>query len=266
MNQRRTRRTAFPALALASVLTLAACSGDDESTSAAGATPVPGAGADDSAAAAERFAALPVTSIEATILDDMAGVSTIQARVRATHLGLDVDAQVAVDDSADCVGTVAIGEGTAEILRVGEQVYATFDQPFLEAMGHGPIEAGEITSSAANRWVLLDLASGLTDVALACQAAVEAIGGEIFGGADADTQVTGLEQVGDRQVLGLERTSELGTTSLLVDATGEHRFVRIVAPRDGSPMTVDELVYDEVVEVPDPDARGVVLSADVGLS
>jgi hypothetical protein len=66
-------------------------------------------------------------------------------------------------------------------------------------------------------------------------------------------------------VLGLERTGEDGTASLVVAATGEHRFVRVVTPRDGSSATVDELAYDEEVVVPDPTARGVVPAAEVGL-
>ncbi|WP_307203927.1 hypothetical protein [Nocardioides zeae] len=256
---------------------LAACSSDDadeDASSGSGTPPEPGAGADDSPAAAERFAALPASSIEAAVLQDMSEVTTVRARVRATHLGLPVDAQVAVGEEGACLGTLTAGSGTAEVLRptrmvsgIGdsEDVYGAFDAPFLEEVGFTAEQADAVVAAAAGRWVLLDPLSGLTDIALVCQALDDTRDGRLLGGEDATTEVTGLEQVDDQPVLGLERTGEEGPVSLVVAATGEHRFVRVVTPRDGSPATVDELAYDEEVVVPDPAARGVVPAAEVGL-
>lgn len=256
---------------------LAACSADDDEDVSAGegTPPVPGAGADDSPAAAQRFAALPASSIEAAVLQDMSEVTTVRARVRATHLGLPVDAQVAVDESGACLGTLTAGSGTAEVLRpspvtslgIGDSadVYGTFDAPFLEEVGFTAAQADAAVAATAGRWVLLDPVSGLTDIGLVCQALDDTRDGRLLGGEDAATEVTGLDQVDDRPVLGLERTGEDGTVSLVVAATGEHRFVQVVTPRDGSSATVDELAYDEEVVVPDPAARGVVPAAEVGL-
>lgn len=257
---------------------LAACSADDAEeggSSGSGTPPEPGAGADDSAAAAERFAALPASSIEAAVLQDMSEVTTVRARVRATHLGLPVDAQVAVDEEGACLGTLTAGSGTAEVLRptpvstlgIGDSadVYGAFDAPFLEEVGFTAEQADAVVAAAAGRWVLLDPLSGLTDIALVCQALDDTRDGLLLGGEDATTEVTGLEQVDDQPVLGLERTGDEGTVSLVVAATGEHRFVRVVTPRDGALATVDELTYDEEVVVPDPATRGVVPAAEVGL-
>ncbi|MDT9593398.1 hypothetical protein RDV89_09990 [Nocardioides zeae] len=262
---RRLRATATaPALLLALALS-AGCSADEATPRASG-TPTPGAGVDTSDAAAERFAALPVDSIEAAVVGDMARVRTVQAHVVGTHQGFDVVADVAVDDAADCVGTLQIGEGTVELLRVAGQVHASFDRELLEALGHSPIAAEGIVERVADRWVLLDPASGLTDVAIACQATLEAIGGSVFGDDLADLSVDGLEEIDDRTVLALSRESDQGPTRVWVEAAGSHRYVRVEAPRDGQAYVVDQIVYDGDVEVPDPAARGVVDAAAVGLS
>lgn len=252
------------ALALA---TLAACSSEEPAPAAATGVPVAGAGADDSVAAAQRFVGLPPDSIGSAVLAGMGDVRSLQARVRTTHDGLPVTAAVSVDGESDCVGTVRVGEGSVEVLRVGGLVYAQFDQPLLEALGHGPIAAASIVERTAGRWVALDVASGLTDVALACQAAVEALGGQIFGSdGDGELQVGELESIGDQPVVQVSRTSDLGTTTAWVAATGDHRYVQVEAPRDGRALVVDQLVYDGPVTVPNPEELGVVASAEVGLS
>ncbi|NEN77840.1 hypothetical protein [Nocardioides zeae] len=274
----RRRLAALAAVPLLALPALAACSGADDgdapAPSGSGTPPEPGAGADDGPAAAERFAGLPTSSIEAAVLQDMSEVSTVRARVRATHLGLSVDAQVAVGEAGACLATLTAGSGTAEVLRptgmvsgIGDSadVYGAFDAAFLEEVGFTADQADGIAAAVADRWVLLDPTSGIADVALVCQAVDDARDGRLLGGEDATTEVTGLEQVDDRPVLGLERTGEAGTVSLLVAATGEHRFVQVVTPAGGSPATVDELAYDEEVVVPDPAARGVVPAAEVGL-
>ncbi|WP_028474601.1 hypothetical protein [Nocardioides alkalitolerans] len=257
------------AVAALGLAALSGCSSEEPAAAAEG-EPVAGAGVDDSPAAAQRFAGLPADSIAAAALADMADVRSLQARVRTTHDGLEVEADVAVDGESDCVGTVRVGDGSVEVLRIGGLVYARFDQPLLEALGHGTIAAAAIVERTADRWVALDVASGLTDVALACQAAVEALGGQIFaGGTDSSAaalEVGPLETLAGTHVVQVSRTSDLGTTTAWVGAAGDHRYVQVLAPRDGRALVVDQLVYDAPVTVPDPDERGVVPSSEVGLS
>ncbi|MFW6773511.1 hypothetical protein ACOACO_04450 [Nocardioides sp. CPCC 205120] len=273
------RRTGAVALVVALAATTA-CSGDDGGSDgsgsdgggtgegAGGSTPVPGAGVPTDRAAAERFGRLPADSVGAAVLADMVDVSTMQARVRTTHQGLDVVAQVAVDPDANCAGSMTIGDGTVEVLRVGGDVYASFDQPLLETLGHSPAEAAAIVERTGDRWVLLDLASGLTDVGLACQAAVDALGGAIFSpDDDAELSIDGLGELDGEQVLLVSRADpELGTTTARVRATAPHHYLQVDTLRDGRPLVVDQVVYDAEVEVPEPQARGVVDSVDVGLS
>lgn len=272
------RRAALAVVPLLALTALTACSDTDEAdagTSGAGgtrgtsSTPEPGAGADDGPEAAARFAALPPSAIEAAVLEDMSTVTTLRARVRAVHVGLSVDAQVALDEDGGCLGTLAVDGGTAEVLRRGEgaeqELYGSFDAPLLVAAGYPAGRADAAVAAAADRWVRLDPASDLAGVALVCTAVEDARDARLLGGEDAATEVTGLEQVDGRPVVGIERTVATGTASLLVAATGDHRFVQLVTSRDGSPATVDELVYDEEVVVPDPAVRGTVPAVEVGL-
>lgn len=255
---------------------LTACSDGDEAdagpsrgTSGTTSTPEPGAGADDGPEAAARFAALPASAIEAAVLEDMSTVTTLRARVRAVHVGLAVDAQVALDEDGDCLGTLAVDGGTAEVLRRGEgaeqELYGSFDAALLVAAGYPAGQADAAVAAAADRWIRLDPASDLADIALVCEAVEDTRDARLLGGEDAATLVTGLEQVDGRPAVGIERTVEAGTASLLVAATGDHRFVQVVTPREESPATVDELAYDEEVVVPDPASRGTVPALEVGL-
>ncbi|MDF9714967.1 hypothetical protein INN71_13675 [Nocardioides sp. ChNu-153] len=258
--------------ALVVLVATAACSsdgaGDGGGRGDASGTPVPGAGVPTDRAAAERFARLPADSVGAAVLADMVDVSTMQARVRTTHRGLDVVARVAVDADANCAGSLSIGDGTVELLRTGGDVHASFDQALLETLGHSPADAAAIVERAGDRWVLLDVASGLTDVGLACQAAVDALGGALFSpDGDADLSVDGLGELDGEPVLVVSRTDPVhGPTTARVRATTPHRYVQVETLRDGRPLVVDQVEYDAEVEVPVPEERGVVDSVDVGLS
>ncbi|WP_447643861.1 hypothetical protein [Nocardioides zeae] len=270
------RRAALAAVPLLALTGLTACSDGDEADagtpgrSSATGTPEPGAGADEGPEAAARFAALPPSAVEAAVLEDMSTVTTVRARVQAVHVGLSVDAQVALDEDGDCLGTLAVDGGTAEVLRRGEgaeqELYGSFDATLLLAAGYSTAQADAAVAAAADRWVRLDPASDLADIALVCEAVEDARDARLLGGEDAATEITGLEQVDGSPVLGIERTVEAGTAALLVAATGDHRFVRLAIPREDEPAaTVDELVYDEEVVVPDPASRGTVPAAELGL-
>ena len=261
------RRGLAVATTLAAAVAVAACGSDETATPRGERSP--GAGVDTSDAAAQRFAGLPIDSIAAAVQGDMERVSTIQAHVVGVHSGHDVTADVSLDADSDCVGTFEIGAGRGEVLRVGEAVYASFDAPLLEELGHSASGAAAIVEATGDRWVQLGEGNVLTDVAVACQATVEAVDVGVFTDETLpEVEVAGLtelDDVPDVPVLELTRTTPEGTTTVWVNAISPHRYVEVSAPREGQPFVVDQVVYDPEVVVPDPLARGVVDAGQVGL-
>lgn len=255
-------------LAASLALTLAACSSEAVETPRSDRSPA--AGVDTSDAGVQRFAALPVSSIAAAVLSDMAEVDTVTAAVEGTHRGLPVAAQVTVataDGGTDCVGTLDLADGSTEVLRVGEDVYASFDTATLEALDYGPAAAAAIVDAADGRWIRLAPGADLADVQIACHAVVDALSDRLFAAADGgEVEVVGLSELDDQPVLELTRTGSEGTTTAWVGATpGAHRYLRVESPREGQPYVVDRVTYDGGATIPDPSERGVVAAAEVGL-
>ncbi|WAZ22233.1 hypothetical protein STRCI_003469 [Streptomyces cinnabarinus] len=261
------RRTAFAALCLTAVASLAVtgCQGEDKAEGKA--KDKPGAGQSDRSAPADKPKE-PFAGLTGGEIADRAVKATFDAdsfRMKGDipdeESGGTITMDMALDRKGDCAGNMSIGgEGRADLIKTGDTLYMKYDEDFLRAQSEGAPEA-EVDATVtllAGKWTKMS-AKGSDAKAFADFCDMDTVLG---GATDAESDATRgkTTTVDGTPAITLYEKDGKESFTLYVATEGEPYVLRLVSttPSDEGSLTFSD--YDEPVPADKP--TGEILDLD----
>ncbi|MEE1927961.1 hypothetical protein V1J52_07090 [Streptomyces sp. TRM 70351] len=178
---------------------------------------------------------------------------------KSVHWTADIEEQtgkvridLVMDQDGNCAGTFSQGEGTAELVKRGDQVWMRMDRAYWESQAGG---AGtEIFETVDGRYLSGPASHPiLGGTASACDLKAMQENTSAENGAEWKDPEEGEAEGQD--VVSIETEDAGATTTMHVAATGEPYPVRIEQQGDGSTTTMTFTEYDEPVPQETPSAE-----------
>jgi len=218
------------AVAVLSLLVLAAgCGGDDDGS---------GSGGD--------FADQSGNEIAAAAKADMKSLDSVKYVGEINSEGSSINLDVQANADGDCTGTIGIGEGTAEVLATDGGNWFRPDEAFWRQQA--PDDADAIIAAVGDKWVID------SDANFSQFCDLDAFFDNIFKDEDdgGEYQTTGTEELDGQQVVTVEQTDEDGSSVGYVLVEGEHYLLKIERTEGDQPGKLEFSAFDEDVEVEAP--------------
>ena len=224
----RTTRTRAAA-ALSVLALLAGCGGDGDG----------GDGGD--------FADRPADQIAEAAKSDMKELDAVHysgdIQSEGTPLKLDIQASSA----GDCMGSVGIGEGTAEVLAKDGENWFRPDEAFWRQQA--PDQADLIIQTVGDKWVV----DSNAEFAQFCD--LDEFFDNIFaddGGGDSEYETVGTDELDGQEVVKVENTDDDGTSTGYVLVEDPHYLLKVERTEGESPGQIEFGEFDEEFEVEAP--------------
>jgi hypothetical protein len=243
-------RTAQRALAAATVtlvaLGAAACGDSGKSDDK---------GSDTTASANEDFVALSADEIKTEVIADMKALESMTMTADIASGDQQIGLDLALDTDGTCVGTMTIGDGTAQIMSVDGSSYLKGDTAFWESSG-GEGSGKVMEEMVGDRWAKLPGGQGGFESFCDLDGLLDE-----FGGSDASSATVEKGEEGEvdgQPALKLTSDEDGGTTSLWVATSGEDHFILKIerSGNDGGDITLSG--FNEPVDATAPSDEDVV--------
>jgi len=192
--------------ALASLLLVAGCGGDD--------------GGDDPADSA--FAKQSGNKIADAAKSDMKELDQVKYSGEINTEGSSISLDIQASSAGDCTGTIGIGEGSAEVLAKDGDNWFKPDEAFWRAQA--PDQADAIIAAVGDKWVLD------TDANFAQFCDLDAFFENIFtddGGSDSDYKTVGTDEIDGEAVVKVEKSDDAGPATGYVLIEGKHYLLKL---------------------------------------
>ncbi|MFE2293402.1 hypothetical protein [Streptomyces sp. NPDC059452] len=168
-------------------------------------------------------------------------------------------ADFSTSTSGECTGTLAKGaEGSIEIIKTGDTVYAKYDEALLRTEGKGePKEEVDATvEMLAGRWMALEASDpDVKDMTEFCD-----LKGFLkdFEANDTEARKAGRTEIGGKPALRLTEKDGKETFTLLVATEGAPYLLQIASEGGKEPMTMTLSDFDKPVVAKKPAAKDII--------
>ena len=229
-------------MAALAVLALAAgCGGDDSSGDA-------GDGGDSD------FAKLSGNEIAEAAKADMKELEQVKYAGRIASADSDIELDVQASEGGDCVGSIGLGEGTAQVLSKDGTSWFKPDEAFWRA--NAGEQADAVIAAVGTKWVLD------TDSEFSQFCDIDEFFDGIFSdgsGSDSDYKTVGTDEVDGEDVVKVDKPDEDGSSAVgYVRIEGEHYLVKLEKEGGDEPGTLEFSEFNEEFEVEAPAEADVV--------
>lgn len=236
MTRPRTLGAALPAALLATVLagSLTACGSSE----------------------ADDFADQSVKKIEAQVNKDMGSVRSLTMDGSFTQSGEKTTLELTADTDGNCVGTLGVKGGSADVLSVDGSSYIKADKGFWKAQAGA--QGAQIVSVLGDKWAKLPAGAGGFDQFCDLDNFLDEITKDDKSG---DNKVTkgDLTEIDGQQALQIDSQDSDGTSTGWVAAEGKHYFLKLEKGGDeggtfefsnfNEPVKADKPADDEVLDL-----------------
>ena len=234
-----TRLRAVAALSI--LVLLAGCGGNDDS------------GAKDDGGGDSGFAEQSGTKIADAAKADMKDLEQLTYSGEIDNAESSFQLDIQVSSEGDCTGTIAVGEGSAEVVAQGGTNWYRPDEAFWRANVGDQAEA--IIAAVGDKWVL----DTNGDFSQFCD--LDAFLDNIFASEDdtkTDYEAKGTDEIDGEKVVKVERTGENGPSTGYVLVDGKHYLVKLERTNGDDASSIEFSDFDEEFEVEAPAEDEVV--------
>lgn len=235
-------RTALTSLCALSVLGLAACGSDDDTSSAKPSGP---------------FANMSGPQIANKAMSTTKKAKSMRIAVQVKSEDGPVSADFTTNTAGDCTGTMHIGAGKMDILKTGSTVYTKFDEKMLreQSKGEPKADTDAAVDMLAGHWLKSKATDADTkDTLEFCDLSAQL---KDFETNDSAARKAGETTVDGTRALRLTEKDDEGTYTILVAAEGKPYLLRVES-KGKEPMTMKLSGFDEPVVVEAPAAKDIV--------
>lgn len=224
-----------------------------------GGSPDEGPAPEETTAADPDFVALSADEIRDRVLEDMTALESLTLSANFTNDGEELTFELSLDTDGTCAGTMAVGDGTAEILSVDGTSYLRGDEAFWEATTGG--QGAIIASMVGDRWAAMPTGQGGFESVCDLDALLEGL--DTAGDAGPELTKGEEQEIDGEPALELRAEDDRGASRLWVATSADGHYILRLEREGGDAGMITLSDFDEPVDVEVPDEDQVVDLSDL---
>ena len=196
------------------------------------------------------FAGLSAEKIQTAAIADMKDLDSMKMSGQIAQGTGELGLELSLNTDGECTGTITVGDGSADLINVGDSSYLKGDAAFWAATGGSEEQGKAVVALLGDKWAIIPADGGFGGV---CD-----LDGLLSGFEDTnakDVTVGDVSEVDGQKAVEVSSTKDGGTVSALV-ATGDKHYILKISQEGGSDVgsfTFSDFDADFDVQAPGAD-------------
>lgn len=202
----------------------------------------------------ESFSDGTAAEIRDAVVADMEDLSSVRMAGTATVEGQPVTIDVQMDTEGNCLGSIKLRGGSAQLINTPEESYLLGDASFWRNTSQTPAQGKAVAREIGSKWVRMGEGAGGFSSFCDLDVIIASIREDATGVDKGD-----FGQVGGVGAVSLTKAGSAGgTVTVWVAAEDPHYILRLETVGGDEPGSFDLSDHDQPVDVHTPDASDVI--------
>jgi hypothetical protein len=202
----------------------------------------------------ESFSDGTAAEIRDAVVDDMGKLSSVRLAGTATVEGQPITLDVHMDTEGNCVGSIVLKGGRAQLVNTPSESYLRGNGPFWRNTSQTPAQGEAMVRTVGSKWVRMGAGAGDFSSFCDLDQVVSSIGEESQAVDKGD-----FGQVDGQGAVSLTKPGSVGgTDTVWVAAEGRHYILKLETVGGEEPGSFTLTDHDQPVDVHIPDRSEVV--------